>query len=142
MYEIPYKKCVFQKSFTSQAFLRHVHHPVDNHYLSSSLESSLLSPPKILRVNKKFSETFAHMPPSTTDPTVDCTTMTLYVKPCGVITQHTPPGVMNYDAQIAYITRDKMRNTHNTRNKYTSPRQLSSKVTAVVYTVVQLLINW
>ena len=93
------------------------------------------------RVNDQFSVTFVNVL-STTDSTNECSTVTLYVTPAGVITHDTPPGVVNYDAQGTAITKEKLKNTPKNRNQRTPPRHWSYRLSAVVYTVVKLLINW
>ena len=71
----------------------------------------MLSLPKISSVNEQFAVTFAHVPTSANESTEECTTITLYVKPCGAITHYTPQGVVNYDAKGAAIAREKLKNT-------------------------------
>ena len=68
-------------------------------------------------VNEKFATTFAHVPTSGNDSTEECTTLTLYVKPFGTITQMKP---VNFDAQGDAMPQKKLTNTpKNTKSAYT-----------------------
>ena len=67
--------------------------------------------------NDEFARVFGSVPVITPGTTNECTTLTLYVKPCGEITSSKP---VNFDAQGEAIAREKQINTpKNTKSVYT-----------------------
>lgn len=70
--------------------------------------------------NDEFARVFGSVPVITPGTTNECTTLTLYVKPCGIMSKKPPLGLVNYDKQGDAVRKEKLKHTpKNTIAAYT-----------------------